>query len=448
MSMKLKSMMSLGAGIWITVILACASTFAMPVAPGPWRADSSIGDGAIIVGVDGEIDEIHIRNVDTGNPHFGRRDFLFGTGTGYHHIEWSANNFTAGTSEGSYSETRSQTYAFRVLGTVITATHIEATWSAFGSDSYIDAHGEWQYQQYALQGSLSADRIHPDAPGLTLAVSPVGPVATGQKRPAFNWNVSDRAIWYKLVVKRDGRIALNQWIEAPATTFTPSYDLQGGDYTWQVAGWNLHGLGQWASGAFSIPVQRPDVLIQIAPAPGSVLPVGTVTYSFLQDPMASWSQIWIGRNDTTWHSQWVNTSAPAPSGVIEIDIPDHLWGRYRWCVRGWGPDGMGDWSGVDDFVIGQPVAVSGSASQATWNNGPVSAASWYQIWIGKVGPGALALERTLWFSKADTAGVGGGHRSVSLSPLLSTGSYRWFIRAWDLSNGLSPWSTPGDISVP
>ena len=58
--------------------------------------------------------------------------------------------FTAGNSIGVYSSRRAETYAFQVLGTVVTPTRIEATWSAFGSDSYIDGAGRWQYEQYAL----------------------------------------------------------------------------------------------------------------------------------------------------------------------------------------------------------------------------------------------------------------------------------------------------------
>ena len=280
-----------------------------------------------------------------------------------------------------------------------------------------------------------------------MALSPAGPVPVGQKRPVFSWTPADRATWYRLVVKREGRTALTEWIQAPTTTYTPSYDLMGGDYTWQVSGMNAHGLGQWSAGSFSIPLQRPEVLVQIGPADGAVLSAGTVTYSFLQDPMAAWSQIWIDRNHVPFRSLWVNSTIPTPTGLMEVAIPGHLWGKYRWCVRGWGYDGMGKWSGLRSFTIGVPVGVSGSATELVWDDTPVSAATWYQVWGGDVGSGGVA-ERTWWFPKTATTDLGGGQRSIPLTPPLGPGDYYWHIRAWELNNGLSPWSERATITVP
>ncbi len=448
MSMRWKCKMSLGIGLGLTFLFACVSAIAVPVTAGAWRAESSIGEASVVVGVDGEIDEIRILDVDTGVPHFGRKDLMFGTGPGYHHIEWAGNDFTAGASHGIYSATRAETYAFRVLGTVVTPTNIVASWSAFGSDSYTDAQGVWQYEQYALQGTLIADRVHPDAPGLTLALSPAGPVPAGQKRPVFNWEASARATWYRLVVKRAGRTAFSKWIQAPATTFTPLYDLPGGDYTWQIAGHNLHGLGQASSGVFSIPVQRPGILITIAPTDGSVLSPGTVAYQFLEDPKASWCQIWIGRNGPSWFSQWYNTATPSPGGLVSLDVTGHVWGRYRWCVRGWGTDGMGQWSPVGEFSIGLPTTSPSTSTQVVWTDTPVTGATWYEVYIGRVSGGSQSLERSWWFPAAASTDEGGGNRGVALSPPLTTGDYKWYIRAWNRSNGLGLWSDPGEITVP
>ena len=215
-----------------------------------------------------------------------------------------------------------------------------------------------------------------------------------------------------------------------------------------MAGLNSHGLGRWSSGAFSIPVQRPNVLIQIAPSSGAVLSTGTVTYSFLQDPMATWCQIWVDRNYIPFRSQWINTAAPIPSGLVEISVSDHPWGQYRWWARGWGPDGMGAWSDLGTFTIGQPVNVSASDTQITWDDAPVSSATWYQVWIGRVTPGGLTPERNWWLPKSATTDAGGDNRSIALTPPLATGEYQWSIRAWELNNGLSQWSEVGTITVP
>jgi hypothetical protein len=122
------------------------------------------------VNPDGTIQEIRIDGVDTGNPHFGTINASYVLNRGYDYLQWtSPTTFEAGFYEAIYTPVNSPTdvrvNTFRVVGTAVSADRIEATWSIFGYHSYVDAVGDWQYQQYAWQGgTLVAES---GGPGLT-----------------------------------------------------------------------------------------------------------------------------------------------------------------------------------------------------------------------------------------------------------------------------------------
>ena len=134
-------------------VMWALNAVAMPLAPGAWTATSDKGTASIRIGSDGAIEEIRIDGIDTGNPHFGVIDASYVLGRGYDHLEWTGNDFVAGFYSGTYDSTRSTIHTFRMTGTAISRGRIRATWSVFGSDSYIDASGEWQYESYALAGN-------------------------------------------------------------------------------------------------------------------------------------------------------------------------------------------------------------------------------------------------------------------------------------------------------
>ncbi len=139
------------------VFLICSlNAMAISLTPGPWTATSDKGTASMAVNPDGTIQEIRIDGFDSGNPHFGVIDASYVLGRGYDWLEWTGNDFVAGFYSAVYTPpnnpTSAVTHAFRVVGTAISADRIEATWSVYGSDSYVDAAGDWQYEQYAMQG--------------------------------------------------------------------------------------------------------------------------------------------------------------------------------------------------------------------------------------------------------------------------------------------------------
>ena len=140
---------------------------AIPLTPGAWTATSDEGTASITIGSDGAIEAIRIDQVNTGNPHFGIRDISYVHGRAYDTLEWTGNDFVAGFYTGRYSSTLSEMHTFRVTGAAISAGRLQATWSAFGSHSYIDSRGEWQYRSYALADKVFTAELVADPGGMT-----------------------------------------------------------------------------------------------------------------------------------------------------------------------------------------------------------------------------------------------------------------------------------------
>ncbi len=304
------------------------------------------------------------------------------------------------------------------------------------------AYGDW-----SQEGSFHIDPYAPDA---TLATTPAGPQALGQRRPEFSWQAAGRADWYHLWVNRIGSGAYAaKWVEAPVMTWTPDVDFRGGDYRWWVAGWNGDGYGPWSAGTdFTIPAMQPDAIGLLSPTGGVAVAAGSVTYQWNSDECASWYNLLSLRDGASFIDKWYRAADIVSGGTGSVTEPGHTWARYGWWVRGWGLDGMGDWSlPGGEFFCGRAVPVSGSGTVLTWDDSFTSDAGWYQVWINDV-TGATVKERSWWFKRSVTTDAGSGNRSVTLSPALSGGDYEWTIQAFKNGSGIGPWSEVHGFNVP
>jgi len=309
------------------------------------------------------------------------------------------------------------------------------TWNTTG-------YGEWSEQARFTIPSYAPPDVVPEAPVGVLSLA---------GSPTFQWQSASRANWYHIWVNRigAGKYA-SAWVQAPATTWPPDVDFHGGDYRWWIAGWNADGYGPWSSGTdFTIPTMQPDAIGLLSPTGGVTRATGSVTYQWTGDDRATWYELWCGRNNELFADNWYRAADVVSGSTATASIPDHGWGDYGWWVRGWGSDGIGDWSDKGQFTCGKPDPVSGSATTLAWDDSQTAVAGWYNVWIDvDRGGGSREKERAWWFRQSQTSDLGGGNRSVDLSPALSSGDYEWSIRAWSGVYGLGPWSDTQTFSVP
>ncbi len=312
----------------------------------------------------------------------------------------------------------------------------------------------WAVQTYNSAGygpwsSSAAFSITKQLPGATVPVGPEGTLAVGTSNPPFSWQAADHANWYHVWVNRigEGKFA-SRWVQVPATTWTFDMDFRGGDYRWWIAGWNPDGYGPWSSGTtFNVQQMLPDTVSLLSPTGGAVRAAGDIEYQWQPDARATWYQVWSGCPGES-KSDWFSAAASVSGGVARASMTHGAWADYKWYVRGWGPDGMGNWSPAGEFVCGQPMPVGGTLSQLTWNDSYTTDAGWYHVWVNDVTGGGRTTERAWWFKHDTTTDAGSGNRSVTLAPALSAGDYEWSIRAWGPAHGTGPWSDTHTFNVP
>jgi len=154
------------------------------------------------------------------------------------------------------------------------------------------------------------------------------------------------------------------------------------------------------------------------------------------------------RNGSAFADNWYRGADVVTGSVATASIAGHGWGAYQWYVRGWGPDGLGDWSNGGEFCCGKPIPVEAGPTELTWNDTQTSAAGWYQVWINDVTGGGRVKERAWWFNRSSSTAAGVANRFIELLPALTSGDYEWTIRAWSSVYGQGPWSEVQTFTVP
>ncbi len=314
-------------------------------------------------------------------------------------------------------------------------------WAVRGQNAY--GLGDWS--------AAATFTIEPELPDpVTPVAAPSGTLALGVRYPEFEWNAVAEATWYHIVATRVGQGSyMEKWVQAPATNWQSSVEFVGGDYNWWIQGWSPAGFGPWSDAvAFTIPSMQPSAPSLVSPTGGVAVAAGDVAYQWEHDTRATWYQHWYRREGGDATSSWYEAASLVVGGRATLNISGNRWGVYDWYVRGWGPDGMGDWSSGGEFVSGKTTPVSGDASQLTWDDIQTASAGWYQVHIDDVTGGGRIEEHNWWFARDATTYVGGGYQSIALSPFLAAGDYEWSIRAWSSVHGMGPWSETHGLVVP
>ncbi len=286
-------------------------------------------------------------------------------------------------------------------------------------------------------------------------------------RPAFSWTPVIGATHYRIHIFRNGSFYQQHWI-ANAETWTAPTDWPIGSYRWWVQPWaSVTGHGSWSPPAdFSIPLRRPVLPpLPISPA-GSLADTRRPAFSWDAVAQATWYRLYVSRDGSAVLDQWIQGATHYTPGF------DLRAGDYRWWVAGWGPDGLGPWSGATAFTLPRRIPgtlnlIAPSGTQDThhltyrWDKD--AHATWYRLWVGRDGEGTW---HDRWYPLTGTgeaAATPGGAHPGPAKPILTapagtlastTPTFQWagsgatwWLQGWS-PDGTGPWSGPEAFIIP
>ncbi|MEZ6039565.1 MAG: ubiquitin-activating E1 FCCH domain-containing protein [Planctomycetaceae bacterium] len=274
-------------------------------------------------------------------------------------------------------------------------------------------------------------------------VTAPGPV-TLDRTPTFTWT-DIGAPRYELWVNQIGiKARIVHETSLTTTSFTPTTNLPNGDYgVWVRAVSESGETGYWSLiNRFQLDSTKGPVLVS---------PVGITTDT---TPTFTWEAI----EGVDSYDLWVNGVSPARSQVIRVPAVAHVdgastitytpttrlaAGTYRWWVRANVSDGSKSaWSAGTDFQVPVPSMVAPSGA-VTATNTPsfiwtgVAEYVRYELWVDNVGTG---VSRVIHQTDLTTTTY-----DAQLS--LENGSFRSWVRGFDIDGNSSQWSKPLDFTI-
>ncbi len=307
---------------------------------------------------------------------------------------------------------------------------------ALNPDTY---PGVWSAVRY-----FTVDTIAPPAPGLKSPIDNYFSVGT----PAFSWNASAGAKWYKLGVTTGGDCSLSDPDAFPllmSTSYTPP-TLNPGEWKWCVKAGDL--AGNWSAWSASRTV---DISPKVPLAPALVQPA-TAGFTNNTMPLLKWKPVAYG----LYYEVQVSTVSTFLTTVVNETISDQEFsaysadlveGKYYWRVRAKNSDvAPGPWSAAWNFTVDKhepPVPVLKTPADNAPSNGTPTFS-----WNASVGAKWYKLGYTL----EDCASL-----DKDTLPTLTTTSYKpltqvegdlhWCVMAGDAAGNWSAWSDARTVHI-
>ena len=178
------------------------------------------------------------------------------------------------------------------------------------------------------------------APEQAALNAPEGLIET--PRPEFQWDLADRATWYRLWVGKNTSDTsspgvIDEWIDR-TNSYTHGSDLPPGNYKWQIRTWGgPHGFGPWS-----------ESLEFVYGVPTLLSPTGdegdtTPEFEWTRVDGISWYKVVVKKNGVPVDEKWVE-------GVTHTFLDPLAIGDYKWWV--WvKPGGIWSKSKVEEFSI-------------------------------------------------------------------------------------------------
>lgn len=316
-----------------------------------------------------------------------------------------------------------------------------------GPGSYHWQVHPWSPQGFGPSSAIASFEVQAEIPGLPALLEPYDQQVGSTL--VYRWQVDPTATWYQFVTARGETEFHREWYHISELVVVDGVaeitvaEHQWGSYHWYIRGWGPEGMGPWAGATFEIDAILPDTPTLHAPL-GSQAETD-ITFRWTHDSKATWYHVRAYRDGAKEHAQWYRASDIASGDFAEITLHDNRWGAYQWDVRGWAPDGMGQWSQAGQFTVGQIVPLHGTPHALSWTDSSTAAAEWYHFILYEIGDDDAVISRDWWVPRDATSDHGSSIRSVGLSPALPQGSYEWTIHGWSSAQGAGPWSEPAQL---
>lgn len=282
--------------------------------------------------------------------------------------------------------------------------------------------------------------------------TPIAPVGSGPRSPAYRWSEVADATWYQLWVNDSTGTAINRWYPSwmvlaggGECLVIPSESLELGQARWWVRSFNeSQGASAWSTGL--------SFVVSDFPAPTPIAPTGLVetstpSFEWIEVPGATWYQLWVSDSTGTRVNRWYTAAEVVVwSGQCAVSPTETIAnGQATWWVRAWSQQsGSGPWSvgvgfTVDAAISPEPLAPLGAVTTITptyrWKAFP--GATWYQLWVQD--SGGTRVNR--WYPAA-VVHENWWEEWCSIRPLeaVIAGPCMWWVRSWNAESGNGPWS--------
>lgn len=293
--------------------------------------------------------------------------------------------------------------------------------------------------------------VDPPAPVAITQTYPTGSISETQ--PLLQWEKDPGAVWYYVVMRRQGEGTdyYTTWLQT--TSFQVNWDLPAGTYDWYVAAWAEGNFGPWGTGLSFTVGGTSDKATNLSPSGGVVLSENPPTLTWTPASVADYHYLIIIRDGVTYASSfWQNTDqwvAAPPLRTWRLLLPQ---GNYEWYVQTWTYDGAtwagGEWSDGASFTvnttIGEPTkpvlnsptgVVSGASPLFTWSN--TDSTQWNWIVIQKDGGDYFEYWQDITYNNQFQTWWD-----------FAPGTYTWYAIGWNEWVGMSTlWSDAATFTV-
>jgi hypothetical protein len=290
-----------------------------------------------------------------------------------------------------------------------------------------------------LAGSQATGTIHDNDPPVAPTLN--GPGTTPVTKPTFSWNAIEGVASYEFWVDNTstGQTQVIHVTDLTDATFMPTTPLKAGTYVAWVRGFNGIGVaGPWSSGvSFAIAVPAAPALT----GPGTTLETQP-TLSWNAVAGAGTYELWVN-NSSTGQSQVIHvTNLTSTSYTPGTDLPT---GTYTSWVRAVNAAGdTGAWSAAAVFTIIAPSAPILTApgtqttdTQPTFTWQAATGAVSYELWLDNVSTAQAAV--------IHLTGLTG--TSYATPVALALGTYRVWLRSYNVSGDAGPWGPGATFSI-
>lgn len=273
-----------------------------------------------------------------------------------------------------------------------------------------------------------------EAEGYSVAPQLLSPVtSTLNVRPEFTWDDMPGVDSVQIYIQQGSTVVVDE-LGVTGGNYTPSIDLEAGNYNWWVRPSAANGqVGTWsAKGAFNVGGQTTIL------GPGTTVDDGLATIDWEHVDGAAWYEIYLLDDDTGIVQRQSSLMATSFDSAPLAD------GDYRAWVRSYHSDGSPAlWSRAHSFAVSSPAgnlnAVITNPVVATFDSTPTF------VWTAD----AAATSFNLYLTNGDTVIQHSDVSDLSWTPSseLDQSVWQWWVQPVTAAGAIGQWSSAGSVDT-